>query len=295
MDIKVLSPLWGSENQDLRLFLKRVDAAGYDGIDTWIPTEKEDQKTVLNYLDSREIYLVAHQHEASGTTFNKFLRSFSAQLHKCAALKPQTINSHTGKDHFSTAQFLDLIAAAEDFTAKTGITVLHETHRGRMGYSPQMTAELMEKNSTYLLTADFSHWTCVTESMLENFRETLKQAIHRTRHIHARIGFEQGPQVPDPRAPEWQYALNKFLGWWDEIYETNQRSGRNVLSFTTEFGPVPYMPIIPYTAKPVADQFELNCFMKDLLRKRYAAPDKSSQQNPLLSPMNKMTAHFIQG
>ena len=38
---------------------------------------------------------------------------------------------------------------------------------------------------------------------------------------------------------------------------------------TTEFGPQPYMPSLPFSNKPVADQFEINCYMKDMIRKRY--------------------------
>ncbi len=34
--------------------------------------------------------------------------------------------------------------------------------------------------------------------------------IESTVHVHARVGYEQGPQVPDPRLPEWRYALEKI-------------------------------------------------------------------------------------
>jgi hypothetical protein len=46
-------------------------------------------------------------------------------------------------------------------------------------------------------------------------------------------------------------------------------AGAKRLTFTTEFGPPPYLPTLPYSNLPVADQFEINCFMKDLLRERY--------------------------
>jgi len=270
MKIKILSPLWGHEHLDFGLFLKQITTAGYDGIETWVPAEKENKHLLMDYIDNQETYLVTHQHEASGSTFNKFRTSYAENLDQCAALHPLLINSHTGRDYFSIQQLLDLVAVAEDFSAKTGITVVHETHRGRMGYSPQMTAQLFEKNPDFLLTADFSHWTCVTESMLDNFQAILKQAISRSRHLHARVGFEQGPQVTDPRAPEWQYAVSKFTTWWDEIIGINEQLNTPIMPITTEFGPIPYMPTIPFSRQPVADQFELNCFMKDLLRQRYA-------------------------
>jgi hypothetical protein len=83
------------------------------------------------------------------------------------------------------------------------------------------------------------------------------------------VGFEQGPQVPDPAVPEWAYALDNFMGWWDSIVAHNQATGRGILTFTTEFGPAPYMPLIPFTKTPVADQFSVNCYTKDLLNTRY--------------------------
>jgi hypothetical protein len=129
--------------------------------------------------------------------------------------------------------------------------------------------EYMEARPDLLLTADFSHWVCVTESMLENFTGPLGVAIGRARHVHARVGYEEGPQVPDPRAPEWEETTGRHLQWWDRIVEGRRGYGAAMLTFTTEFGPPPYMPREPFTQRPVADQFEINCYMKDLLRERY--------------------------
>lgn len=272
MKIKILSPLWGYEQEDLSQFLDKINKAGYNGIDTWIPAELKDRMALRQGIEQYEMCFVAHQHEAEGKTFNAFRRSFLENLNKCAEFYPQLINSHTGRDYFTTAEQLQLLETAQEFSEKTGIQVVHETHRGRLGYSPQMMAELFNQNDQFKITADFSHWVCVTESMLANFTSTLSQAIQRSRHIHARVGFEQGPQVADPRAPEWKYALDNFLGWWDEIVKYNDLAGTEVLTFTTEFGPYPYMPQVPFTRKPVADQFAVNCFLKDLLFKRYEDP-----------------------
>ena len=131
------------------------------------------------------------------------------------------INSHTGRDYFTLEQNLELINIAEEFSIKNDITIVHETHRGRIGYSPQMTAQIFAANKNFMITADFSHWVCVTESFLENFSGILFEAIERAKHIHARVGYEEGPQVTDPRAPEWKYATDHFLTWWDKIVEVN--------------------------------------------------------------------------
>jgi hypothetical protein len=269
MKIKILSPQWGHEHLDMATFLAKIKGVGYDGIDTWIPENAADKRTLFNYLQANEMYIVSHQHRAHGSTFTAFKASYIKELYECAEPGPLLINSHTGKDYFSLAENLELVDAAQEFSAKTGIMVAHETHRGRFGYSPQITAEGLNLRPELKITADFSHWVCVTESMLENFKDILDEAIKRSVYIHARVGFEEGPQVADPAAPEWKYALSKFLGWWDSIVYFNADSNRDILPITTEFGPEPYMPKMPFSKTSVADQFAINCWMKDLLIERY--------------------------
>ena len=269
MKIKIFSPLWGHEHLKYQEFLDKMRAAGYDGFDTWIPDNPDEKKLLFDYLQKHDMYIVAHQHQATGSTFKEFKSSFSKNLNICAEADPILINSHTGKDYFSFEQNLQLIDIAQEFSEKSGITVAHETHRGRIGYSPQMINELFAVRKDLTITADFSHWVCVTESMLENFSEIIDEAIIRSRHIHTRVGFEEGPQVPDPRAPEWEYALNKFMNWGDMIIAANVARGCDLMPLTTEFGPQPYMPSVPFSNQPVADQFQINCYMKDLLSNRY--------------------------
>ena len=72
----------------------------------------------------------------------------------------------------------------------------------------------------------------------------------------------------DPRAPEWQKAFNAHVAWWDKIVEIKrQTTGR--LTMTTEFGPFPYMPTLPYTKQSVADQWAINRYMMNFWRDRY--------------------------
>jgi hypothetical protein len=266
----MLSPLWGHEYMEIKTFINKIKEAGYDGLDTWIPEDPVVKRDLLDALQHHELLLVSHQHQAHGADFVAFKASFLEYLHFSAQGDPVLINSHTGRDWFSFSQNLELVDIASEFSAKTGIPVIHETHRGRMGYGPGHMQEYFDVRPALTITADLSHWVCVTESLLENFGSTLGQAITRTRHVHARIGFEEGPQVPDPRAPEWKYAVDRFLSWWDEIVEQRSRAGDALFMFTTEFGPPPYLPTLPFSNQPVADQFTINGYMKDLLRARYA-------------------------
>jgi hypothetical protein len=75
--------------------------------------------------------------------------------------------------------------------------------------------------------------------------------------------------VNDPSAPEWDSVKERFFSWWDQIVQ-RQIKRLGVARFTAEFGPWPYMPMAPFTQKPLADQWKVNVYMKELLRARYA-------------------------
>jgi len=43
-----------------------------------------------------------------------------------------------------------------------------------------------------------------------------------------------------------------------------------ILTMTTEFGPPAYMPTLPYSNMPVANQWQINVSMMQLWRERYS-------------------------
>jgi len=72
------------------------------------------------------------------------------------------------------------------------------------------------------------------------------------------------------RAPEWGEVVKQHFAWWDEVVQNKIKAGAKYLTILTEFGPPNYLPALPYTRQPVANQWEINVYMKDLLRKRYS-------------------------
>ncbi|RZK46938.1 MAG: sugar phosphate isomerase/epimerase, partial [Pedobacter sp.] len=151
---------------------------------------------------------------------------------------------------------------------QTGIAICHETHRSRIMFAAPVTRQHIESNPDIQLTFDVSHWCNVHESMLEDQEEAVVLALQRAEHIHARIGHPEGPQVNDPRAPEWEKIVARHLQWWDAIVERKKKEN-SPITILTEFGPPDYMPTEPYTRKPLADQWAINVHMMKLLRKRY--------------------------
>jgi sugar phosphate isomerase/epimerase len=265
MKLFVLCPQWGLEHLPIEDFFLNVKQAGYDGIDTWLPEESSKRKKFINLLDQYQLCIVSHQHQAKGNTIDEFCRSLDYYLNLSLECDPLLINSHSGKDYFSLDDQLKVIDTIEDFSIRNDITVANETHRGRIGFSPYNAWEIFKRRPNMKITADFSHWTCVTESLLENSEEIVEEAIRRTKHVHARVGYTQGPQVPDPRLAEWQEPVNFFLSLWERIIENQKLAGVEYFTMTTEFGPPPYMWTKTEDNTPIKCQWEINLFMKDLL------------------------------
>jgi hypothetical protein len=94
---------------------------------------------------------------------------------------------------------------------------MHETHRGKFSFCASITRKFLEALADFAITTDFSHWCNVSESFLQDQQKTVELAIRRAKHIHARVGHTQSAQVEDPRAPEWQEALQHHLEWWVSI------------------------------------------------------------------------------
>ncbi len=249
-------------------FFGKVKAAGYDGVEVWYPSETKDreefQKAVSDY-GLQYGFLVG----GSDQNADRHYAQFRESLEGAVRLKPVYINCHSGRDYFSfdeNRKFMDLTSG---ISKQHQVPVYHETHRSRILYAAPVARQFMEKLPDLRLTFDVSHWCNVHESLLEDQAETLSLAISRTDHIHARIGHAEGPQVNDPRAPEWKKAFDAHLAWWDRIVENKKREGAR-MTFLTEFGPVDYMPAVPYTRQPLSNQWEINTFMLDVLRKRYS-------------------------
>ena len=266
MKLLLLCTQWGSEHLPLEDFFVKVKDAGYDGIDTWMPEDANERRKIISLLDQYKLKMVSHQHQAKGNTIDEYCKSLKYYLSLSLECNPLLINSHSGRDYFSLDDQLKVIDTCEEFSVNNNITVAHETHRGRIGYSPYNAMELFKQRPTMEITADFSHWTCVTESWLEHSPAIMKEAIERTKHVHARVGYTQGPQIPDPRLTEWKEPVNFFLNIWQQIIAYQKLKGVDFFTITTEFGPPPYMWTKTEDTTPITSQWEVNLYMKNLLK-----------------------------
>jgi sugar phosphate isomerase/epimerase len=249
-------------------FALKVKQAGYDGMEIWWPGDEKDRNELFAALDKHKLkigFLVG----GGDKDFQKHLAQFQQSLSAAAKAKPVYINCHSGKDFFSFDQSKQFMDFTEKVNKETGVPIYHESHRGRILFAANITRQFVEKVPGLRLTLDISHWCNVHESYLGDQEETIAMALNRTDHIHARIGHPEGPQVSDPRAPEWKQAVETHFSWWDKVVERKKKEGK-LMTFLTEFGPPDYMPTLPYTRQAVANQWDINVYMMEVLRKRYA-------------------------
>jgi hypothetical protein len=127
------------------------------------------------------------------------------------------------------------------------------------------------------LTCDFSHFVVVAERLvLDEEPDILALCCEHAFHLQTRVGYAQGPQVPDPRGPEHALDLAAHESWWDEIWKSPSARGIDVATLTPEFGPDGYLHCEPYTGKPVANLWEINRWIALRQRERFfnQHPDK---------------------
>lgn len=265
MEIKYFCSWWGLDHLGLESMLNKIKSAGFDGIEIGVPTDPKEQDNLRALLDEMELEIIAHQYQAKGN-FTEYKKTFYAALENAAKFKPILINSHTGRDYWAIQQNSQLIKIGETIEEQYNVPIVHETHRKHFLFSTFNAKHYFDFHPELKINADFSHWTCVSESMLEDQNEILQEGISRAEHIHARVGFEEGPQIPDPRAPEWSNHLVSFTSWWQKIVNNFTAQKREYLTITPEFGPVPYTWTLPYTNEPLSDFFEINCWMKEYLK-----------------------------
>jgi sugar phosphate isomerase/epimerase len=270
MEILFFCPRWGQEAVEWDTFLQKVKQAGYDGVESSLPYDEKEKAAILNSLEKHDLKFIAQHYDTAERDFDQHYKQFEERLRNLASAKPLFINSQTGKDYYSFGQNKRLIDLAKEVSGSTGIKILHETHRGKFSFAAHITATYLEKIEDLRLTLDISHWCNTAESFLHDQQEAVDLAISRTDHIHSRVGYPEGPQISDPRAPEWKEALDFHLQCWDKVVAKKQRENADCLTITSEFGAPPYLPLLPYTKQPVVSQWDVNVFMMDLLRERYS-------------------------
>jgi sugar phosphate isomerase/epimerase len=269
MKINYLYPFWGSEDVSASEFIASVIEKDFDGIEINIPKDAAFETEFRNVLETTRnanpnfICGVQQVFGIQQETPQDYLNKVLGRLEHMLQFQPDFINSHTGKDHFSFEDNCKIIDAIEEFSIKSNIPVYHEIHRGRFTFHSQTTLRYVDMFPQLKFVGDFSHWCVVSESLLQDQEEILQRIYPHVQHLHARVATEQASQINNPFAPEWTTHLERFTNIWQDLLAT--QTNKDQFTITPEFGPFPYMPQLPFSQEPLANQEELNTKMKDYL------------------------------
>jgi len=266
MQLKSFRHLWGIIEPYEQVF-PAIKKAGYDGIE-FKGISVADDTSFKKLLQKYDFEFITQIH-TEGETVNDHIESFKHLIQKSLPLNPIKINSQSGRDCWGIDEKNEFIARALEYENETGIPVAHETHRSRITYNPWDTRELLLSYNDLKLCCDFSHWVCVCERLIDSEINIIKLCAERCIHLHSRVGYEQGPQVSDPRAPEYAAHLKAHENWWDIIWQTQLKNETKVSTITPEFGPPEYHHTLPFSKQPVSDLWEVCNWMNDRQKKRF--------------------------
>ena len=246
---------------------------GYDGVEGPVPSDPGDRLEVASEISTRGLPYIAEIATGgdyvpqAGWSIQQHLDDLERNLDLIGDFSPIFVNVLGGTDRWTFAESVDFHTRGMQLAAEYGRKLCWETHRSRPTFNPWVTRDLLLELPELRLTCDFSHWCAVCERLvLDEEPEILELCARSCGHFHARVGYAQGPQVPDPRDPIHVRALESHLRWWNRLAEVAEARGDEVLTASPEFGPDGYAQIAPFTQKPAADLREINQWMAQKLK-----------------------------
>ncbi|MCZ6817884.1 MAG: sugar phosphate isomerase/epimerase [Calditrichaeota bacterium] len=255
MKLSLYRHLWGVDDPWETVFPK-IKELGYSGIESHLSQDRDQRRLLQDLMKQHDFRFIAMIF-TEGKSVDEHIASFEKQIVETIGFKPVLINCHSGADAWTEQESNQFFTEVLKIESRHGIPVAHETHRGRILYNPWTTYGLLNQFLELKLCSDFSHWVCVCERLIDDQIEIIEKCAERTIHLHARVGYNEGPQVPDPRAPEYQTELETHEHWWDIIWEAQNKQGVKESTLTPEFGPPPYLQTLPRSQDPVADLWDI--------------------------------------
>jgi sugar phosphate isomerase/epimerase len=262
MQLAVFRALWGMTGAIEDQF-DQIKAAGYDGIEGFISPETPSAAQFSAAVAQRGLELIM-----AGQVDTK--EALEPTLKALAEYQPIKIGLQGGRDSMTRDEGCAFFEEALRVEQQIGIPVSHETHRGKILFTPWNTAFYLNEFPTLKLVADYSHWVNVCERLPNDQQAALDLANSRVFHIHARVGYEEGPQVPDPSAPEYAPHLAWHEQQWQEIISQQEMKGVGVITVTPEYGPPTYLHTLPHTNVPVADLWQVCLWGANRFRQMFA-------------------------
>lgn len=266
MRLEIFRTLWGYRGS-WQQALDEALGAGFDGLEARIPETAAQRAINARLLREQNAPYIATLFTSTpvlprqSDSPHVHLEDLRIKLDWAAELGPRLVNVLPGNDRWALSEQVDFFARAVELADASGLKVCFEIHRGRSLYSPWVTLDVIRQVPELRFTSDISHWLVTCERLLDDPADDLSAFIERVDHIQARVGYDQGPQVPHPGAPEYAEVLAFHQRHWESIWSSQEKRGLQTTTLTPEFGPDGYLHHLPFTDVPVADLWQLNQWM----------------------------------
>jgi hypothetical protein len=306
--LRFIKTLWGIEEPISSSLFQSIKSEGYDGVEVirlaWSLSD-DSKETLIASANAANLAVVCQMHTCGGYldqendyeyaycdsfSVSKHKEDFALQLQQCVEILGQVnaggfINVHAGVDAWTIEQAVDFLSFALSAISQVDVTVTFETHRQRLFCNPFMTRDLLQRSelADLKLNADLSHWYCACERVFDKTQardepwwpDVLQSVAERCYYIHARFGWAQGPQMADPSAPECASDRNLQLQAWQVLLQTmmaRDRDGDETSDcfVSPEYGPPPYLPVLPGTQEPVASLPDAVAYTKGQVEELFA-------------------------
>mmetsp|Transcript_130701 Transcript_130701/g.279499 ORF Transcript_130701/g.279499 Transcript_130701/m.279499 type:complete len:375 (-) Transcript_130701:27-1151(-) len=200
------------------------------------------------------------------------LQVWKEQVEAAQEFNPTLVVSHSLKDSFTFQMAEQFFTEALRWEEEKGYFVCHETHRKRFLHSPWVARDFVPKFPKMKITADLSHWVNVAETNTDDLdlTQVIEDLAPQIYHTHCRVGYDHGPQVADPRAPEWLPYMEGHERWWDAIWRAQAARGQRVTTMIGEHGPPNYQQTLPHSREPVAHIWDVNHWIQLRRQARFA-------------------------
>jgi hypothetical protein len=250
MKLLLYRNLWGIPGPRAAA-VARIAAAGYDGVEAVLFTP-QDHAPLRRALRGQKLEFKAALW-LEGRSAADHLRSLRTKVQAALRLEPGTISVIGGNDTWDDDETARYFEGALRLEAATGRPFAHETHRGSALFHPGPARRALARFPELKLVCDFSHWVLTSERLLDDQLATIRLCGRHAVHLHARVGTEQSPQVPDVRAPAARRYRAAFERWWEIVWDEQAKRGLPVTSLCPELGPPPYQVAPAGTPDPAAD------------------------------------------
>ncbi|HET8710527.1 MAG TPA: TIM barrel protein, partial [Spongiibacteraceae bacterium] len=252
VQLQLFKTLWGFGGNPAKA-ATQVLAANFDGIEAPAPGDDTDATEFAETLAHSGLSYIAEICTGGSyvpdrkATPAQHINDFETKLLRAKQLKPLFCNVMAGCDAWPLATQIDFFRRLIEIAETHAIVCSFETHRSRSMFNPWVTRDIVRALPQLKLTCDFSHWAVVMERLPDSEWDIIEEVAGRAHHIHSRVGYEQGPQVPHPAAPEYAAALASHQRCWEAIWRSQLRRNFSMTTMTPEFGPDGYLHQLPFT------------------------------------------------